>query len=98
MSVTPFVLCLNLAIRSVTLKPGNCPPSPGLAPCAILISNSEQLFKYSAVTPNLPLATCLIAELGLSPFFNLEYLLESSPPSPLSDFEPILFIATANVS
>ena len=48
MSVTPFVLCLNLAIRSVTLKPGNCPPSPGLAPCAILISNSEQLFKYSA--------------------------------------------------
>ena len=67
------MLCLNLAIKSVTLKPGNWPPSPGLAPCAILISNSAQLFKYSAVTPNLPLATCLIAELGLSPFLSLIY-------------------------
>ena len=43
--VTPGVECLNLAISSVTLKPGNCPPSPGFAPCAILISISLQLFK-----------------------------------------------------
>ena len=44
-SVTPGVECLNLAISDVTLKPGNCPPSPGLAPWAILISISLQLFK-----------------------------------------------------
>ena len=44
-NVTPGVECLNLAISFVTLKPGNCPPSPGLAPCAILISISLQLFK-----------------------------------------------------
>ena len=92
------MLCLRRAIRSVTLKPGSWPPSPGFAPWAILISISLQLFRYSAVTPNLPLATCLIDELGLSPFSNFEYLAESSPPSPLSDLEPILFIAMASVS
>ena len=43
--VTPGVESLNFAISSVTLKPGNWPPSPGLAPCAIFISNSLQLFK-----------------------------------------------------
>ena len=31
-NVTPGVECLSLAISFVTLKPGNCPPSPGLAP------------------------------------------------------------------
>ena len=36
--VTPGVECLNFAISLVTLKPGSCPPSPGFAPCAILIS------------------------------------------------------------
>ena len=34
---TPGVLCRMLPIYSSTLCPGNCPPSPGLAPCAILI-------------------------------------------------------------
>ena len=33
-NVTPGVECLNFAISSVTLKPGNWPPSPGFAPCA----------------------------------------------------------------
>ena len=51
--VTPGVECLNLAISFVTLNPGNWPPSPGFAPCAILISISLQLFKYLSVTPNL---------------------------------------------
>ena len=36
---------INLAISSVTLNPGNCPPSPGFAPCAILISISLALFR-----------------------------------------------------
>ena len=44
-NVTPGVEYLSLAISSVTLKPGNWPPSPGLAPWAILISISLQLFK-----------------------------------------------------
>ena len=43
--VTPGVECLSLAISSVTLKPGNCPPSPGLAPCAIFISISFALLR-----------------------------------------------------
>ena len=47
--------------------PGSWPPSPGLAPCATLISISRHLLRYSAVTPKRPEATCLIAEFGLSP-------------------------------
>ena len=63
-----------------------------------LISISSQLFKYSAVTPNLPLAICLIFEDGLSPLgFGLNRI-GSSPPSPESDFAPIRFIATDKVS
>ena len=45
-----------------TLWPGNWPPSPGLAPCAILICIMSELTRYSAVTPKRPEATCLIAE------------------------------------
>src|ERR1700735_2224421 len=51
-----------------TLRPGNWPPSPGLAPCAILICSTSALTRYSAVTPNRPDATCLIAERLESPF------------------------------
>ena len=51
-----------------TLRPGNCPPSPGLAPCAILICKSSAFTRYSMVTPNRPDATCLIAERIESPF------------------------------
>ena len=56
------------AMNSVTLKPGSCPPSPGLAPWATLISISRHWFRYSAVTPNRPEATCFTAELASSPF------------------------------
>ena len=45
-----------------TLWPGNCPPSPGLAPCATLICIMSELTRYSVVTPKRPEATCLIAE------------------------------------
>ncbi len=55
---------------SETLCPGNWPPSPGFAPCAILICNWSALARYSAVTPNRPEATCLIAERRLSPSFS----------------------------
>ena len=81
-----------------TLIPGNWPPSPGFAPCATLISSSVQLFRYSAVTPKRPDATCLIALDGLSPFGRRLKRSGSSPPSPESDFAPILFIAIERVS
>ena len=96
-SVTPLVECRRRAIRSVTFIPGSWPPSPGFAPCATLISSSSHWFRYSAVTPNLPDATCLIFADGLSPFGSGTKCAGSSPPSPESDFAPIRFIATFNV-
>ena len=41
--------------------PGSWPPSPGLAPWAILIWMSSALTRYSEVTPKRPEATCLMA-------------------------------------
>ena len=49
--------------------PGNCPPSPGLAPCATLISCWFEDIKNEVVTPNRPEATCLMADDATSPFF-----------------------------
>ena len=60
MSPTPGVECRVLAIQGYTLWPGSWPPSPGLAPWAILIWMSSELVRYSDVTPKRPLATCLI--------------------------------------
>src|ERR1700741_492169 len=51
-----------------TLRPGSWPPSPGFAPCAILIWRSSALTRYSLVTPKRPDATCLIDERFESPF------------------------------
>ena len=65
---TPAVVCRVLAIDGYTLVPGNWPPSPGFAPCAILIWISFALTRYSLVTPKRPDATCLIAEHFESPF------------------------------
>ena len=53
---------------SDTLRPGSWPPSPGFAPCAILICSSRALTRYSLVTPKRAEATCLIAEFFESPF------------------------------
>ena len=97
-SVTPGVAWRSLAMNSVTLKPGSCPPSPGFAPCATLISISSHAPRYSAVTPKRPEAICLTPELALSP---LAYGLKrnvSSPPSPDTALAPIRFIAIASVS
>src|SRR6266480_3261043 len=52
---------------SETLRPGSWPPSPGLAPCAILICSISALARYSVVTPKRPEATCLILDLSESP-------------------------------
>ena len=52
---------------SDTLRPGSCPPSPGLAPCAILICIISEDARYSAVTPKRPEATCLILDFSESP-------------------------------
>src|SRR5271163_606339 len=48
---TPGVECRTLAMVASTLWPGNCPPSPGFAPCAILICIISELTRYSVVTP-----------------------------------------------
>src|SRR6266545_4229849 len=93
-SPTPGVECRVLAIHGYTLAPGSCPPSPGLAPCAILIWMSSEFVRYSAVTPNRPDATCLTA-LRRTGSCNRS---ESSPPSPVFDFAPSRFIAMARVS
>src|SRR6478609_7630069 len=61
MRPTPGVECRTRAMIASTLWPGNCPPSPGFAPCAILICIMSALTRYSVVTPKRPEATCLIA-------------------------------------
>ncbi len=51
----------------VHLVPGQLAALPWLGPCAILICMSSALTRYSLVTPNRPLATCLIADRRRSP-------------------------------
>src|SRR5580704_15331397 len=79
---TPGVEYLVFAIHGYTLCPGSWPPSPGFAPCAILICRSSALTRYSLVTPNRPEATCLTAERRRSPLASGLNLSGSSPPSP----------------
>ena len=86
------------AMTLSTLKPISWPPSPGLAPCATLICSSSALTRYSAVTPNLPDATCLIDDLRFLPSGPGTNLAGSSPPSPVLLLDPIEFIASARVS
>src|SRR6516162_4117830 len=95
---TPCVERRTLAIQGQTLWPGSWPPSPGLAPCAILIWSSSELTRYSLVTPNRPEATCLIALRLLSPLGRGLNRAGSSPPSPVLLLPPIRFIAIASVS
>src|SRR6266705_7184848 len=95
---TPGVEYRVLAIHGYTLWPGNWPPSPGLAPCAILICRSSALTRYSLVTPNRADATCLMALRRQSPFASRRYRAESSPPSPVFDLAPRRFMAIAIVS
>src|SRR5262249_51516976 len=94
---TPGVECRTLAIPASTLWPGSWPPSPGLAPCAILICIMLALARYSAVTPNRPDATCLMAERIESPFASRLKRSASSPPSPVFDLPPMRFMAMASV-
>ena len=94
---TPGVEYRVLAIHGYTLCPGSWPPSPGLAPCAILICRSSALTRYSLVTPNRPLATCLTAERRRSPLASGMNRSGSSPPSPVFDRAPSRFMAMARV-
>src|ERR1700709_2475631 len=82
MSPQPGVEYRVPAIHGYTFGPGSCPPSPGFAPCAILIWMSSALTRYSLVTPNRPLATCLIAERRRSPFGSGVNRSGAPPPSP----------------
>src|ERR1700749_2258174 len=92
---TPGVECRALAIQGQTLGPGSWPPSPGLAPWAILIWISSELTRYSLVTPNRPEATCLIDARLLSPLGRGLNRDGSSPPSPVLDRPPSRFMAMA---
>src|SRR5229473_2918261 len=94
---TPGVEWRTLAMILSILYPGNWPPSPGLAPCAILICIISELTRYSVVTPKRPEATCLIAERIESPFGSGLKRSDSSPPSPVFDLPPMRFIAIASV-
>src|ERR1700689_4875349 len=87
-----------LAIHGYTLLPASWPPSPGLAPCAILICRSSALTRYSLVTPNRPLATFLSAEGRRSRLASGVNRSGPSPPSPVFDRAPSRFIAMARVS
>ena len=98
MSPTPGVEYRVPAIHGYTLCPGSWPPSPGFAPCAILIWRSSAFTRYSLVTPNRPDATCFTALRRRSPFGSATKRSASSPPSPVFDFPPIRFIAIASVS
>src|SRR5436190_5309576 len=91
---TPGVEYRVFAIHGYTFAPGSCPPSPGLAPCAILIWMSSALTRYSLVTPKRPEATCLMAERRAGSYRRSG----SSPPSPVLDLAPSWFMATASVS
>ena len=81
-----------------TLPPGSSPPSPGLAPCTILICSSSALARYQMVTPKRPDATCLMADRRESPFAIGTNRSGSSPPSPVFDLPPRRFIAMASDS
>src|SRR5438034_1323685 len=94
---TPGVEWRTAAICWSTLWPGSWPPSPGFAPCAILICSSSALTRYSVVTPKRPDATCLIAERIESPLGKGAKRSRSSPPSPVFDLPPMRFMAMASV-
>ena len=66
---------------SETLCPGSWPPSPGFAPCAILIWIWSADVRYAAVTPKRPDATCLIFERSESPSFSATSATIVSGPS-----------------
>src|SRR3982751_3879265 len=94
---TPGVECRVFAIHGYTLLPGSWPPSPGFAPCAILIWMSSAFVRYSDVTPKRPEATCFTADRRRSPFGSGVKRSASSPPSPVFDLPPMRFIAMASV-
>ncbi len=75
---------------SDTLWPGSWPPSPGLAPWAILIWIWSAEDRYSAVTPKRPEATCLIFERSESPFFSATSASMRSAPSTEASVSPSL--------
>ena len=82
-----------LAMTSLTLKPGSCPPSPGLAPWATLICISSAFTRYSVVTPKRPEATCLVLLDSEIPSKVAWKRSASSPPSPVFERAPSLFMA-----
>ncbi|CFP61282.1 Uncharacterised protein [Bordetella pertussis] len=75
---------------SETLWPGSWPPSPGLAPWAILIWIWSALDRYSALTPKRPEATCLMRERSESPARRATSASTRSLPSTEASVSPSL--------
>ena len=94
-SPTPGVACRVLAIHGHTLLPGSWPPSPGFAPCAILICRSSALTRYSAGHAEPAGGDLLDRASGARGSYSRS---TSSPPSPVLDLPPRRFIAMARVS
>ncbi|MCY1247180.1 hypothetical protein D9M72_604850 [compost metagenome] len=94
MSPTPGVEWRVRATQGYTFCAISWPPSPGLAPCAILIWMSSALLRYRLVTPKRPEAICLTAERRSGSSRRST----SSPPSPVLDLPPSRFMAIARVS
>ena len=77
--------------------PGSWPPSPGLAPWAILICRSSALTRYSRRDAEAARRDLLDRRAPRSPLVVAERS-ASSPPSPVFDLPPMRFIAMASVS
>src|SRR2546426_2422572 len=56
----PATVSRIFATTGVFLSPSRCPPRPGFAPCAYLISTRRARWTVSSRTPNIPVATCVI--------------------------------------
>ena len=98
MSEMPGMEWRVLAITSFTLNPGSCPPSPGFAPCATFICISSAFTRYSVVTPKRPDATCFVLLESDTPSTSVWKRSLSSPPSPVFERAPSLFMAMAMAS
>ena len=86
-SVTPICVRRIIATSAVTFAAGSMPPSPGFAPCPILIEISSACARYRASTPKRPDATCRIRERDSSQICPRSRR-GSSPPSPQFDIAP----------
>ena len=97
--VTPGVAWRRRAISTGHLEAGQLAALAGLGTLRDLdLELAGSAFRYSAVTPNRPDATCLIGELALSPFGARREALLALAALAASALAPIRFMAMVSVS